>query len=145
SHGHALRELILSHLAGTPFTSPPTTAHRKRLSQPALVSWCLCGELRPRIPRSGGASMNAMPAAKPTSHFVIQGREVRLPVVVRAACSGAATYVVAADAARRLIPDALELAQPWPGPVQHRRHPVPRQRPRRLQRGLDRLLRPRAR
>ena len=59
--------------------------------------------------------MSAMPAAKPTTHFVIQGREVRLPVVVRDACSGAATYVVAADAARRLIPDALELAQPWPG------------------------------
>jgi len=59
--------------------------------------------------------MNAMPAASPAPSFVIQGREVRLPVVVRDACSGAATYVVAADAARRLIPDALELAQPWPG------------------------------
>jgi hypothetical protein len=60
--------------------------------------------------------MPAMPAASaaPPS-FVIQGREVRLPVVVRDACSGAATYVVRADAARRLVPDAFELAQPWPG------------------------------
>jgi hypothetical protein len=59
--------------------------------------------------------MNAMPAVGSATSFIIQGREVRLPVVVRDASSGAATYVVAADAARRLIPDALELAQPWPG------------------------------
>jgi len=60
--------------------------------------------------------VNAIPAAQSAgTSFVIQGREVRLPVVVRDACSGAATYVVAADAARRLIPAALELAQPWPG------------------------------
>ena len=60
--------------------------------------------------------MNAMPAASAgPSSFIIQGREVRLPVVVRDACSGAATYAVRADAARRLIPDALELAEPWPG------------------------------
>ena len=61
--------------------------------------------------------MNAMPAAvgsPPT--FVIQGREVRLPVVVRDAASGAATYAVSAAAARRLIPDgALEPVEIWPG------------------------------
>jgi hypothetical protein len=60
--------------------------------------------------------MNAMPAAKGAECYVIQGREVRLPVVVRDASSGAATYAVSAAAARRLIPgDALEPVEIWPG------------------------------
>jgi hypothetical protein len=59
--------------------------------------------------------MNAMPAVKSAPSVVIQGREVRLPVVVRDAVSGAATYMVSAAAAARLIPDAFEPIQPWPG------------------------------
>ena len=61
--------------------------------------------------------MNAMPAATSAAEsYVIQGREVRLPVVVRDASSGAATYAVSAAAARRLIPgDALEPVEVWPG------------------------------
>ena len=61
--------------------------------------------------------MSAMPAAKSAAEsYVIQGREIRLPVVVRDASSGAATYAVSAAAARRLIPgDALEPVEVWPG------------------------------
>jgi hypothetical protein len=60
--------------------------------------------------------MNAMPAVNAAQTFHIQGREVRLPVVVRDASSGAATYAVSAAAARRLIPsDAFELIEVWPG------------------------------
>jgi hypothetical protein len=59
--------------------------------------------------------MNAMPAVGRDS-YVIQGREVRLPVVVRDASSGAATYAVAAAAVRRLLPgNALEPVEVWPG------------------------------
>lgn len=47
--------------------------------------------------------------------YTIQGREVRLPVEVRDATSGAATYLVEAAAARRLVPEAFEVAQVWPG------------------------------
>lgn len=47
--------------------------------------------------------------------YTIQGQEVRLPVVVRDASSGAATWAVDAAAARRLIPDAFEPALIWPG------------------------------
>jgi hypothetical protein len=47
--------------------------------------------------------------------YTIQGREVRLPVAVRDASSGAATYVVDAAAARRLVPGAFEVAEVWPG------------------------------
>lgn len=61
--------------------------------------------------------MNAMPATVGSApSFVIQGREVRLPVVVRDAASGAATYAVSTAAARRLIPGtALEPVEIWPG------------------------------
>jgi hypothetical protein len=47
--------------------------------------------------------------------YTIQGKEVRLPVEVREASSGAATYLVDAAAARRLIPEAFEPAEVWPG------------------------------
>jgi hypothetical protein len=60
--------------------------------------------------------MNAVPAASPEAPtYVIQGREVRLPVVVRDASSGAATYAVSAAAARRLIPPPLAPIEVWPG------------------------------
>ena len=60
--------------------------------------------------------MNAMPAVSTAPSYLIQGREVRLPVVVRDASSGAATYAVSAAAARRLIPGAgLEPVEVWPG------------------------------
>jgi hypothetical protein len=51
-----------------------------------------------------------------TSSYVFQGRRVTLPCVVREAASGAATYLVRADAARRLLPgDDLDVVEPLPG------------------------------
>jgi hypothetical protein len=47
--------------------------------------------------------------------YTIQGREVRLPVEVRDAASGVATYLVDIAAARRLVPDAFEVPEVWPG------------------------------
>jgi hypothetical protein len=48
--------------------------------------------------------------------FEIQGREVAFPVVVRRATSGAATFLVSADAARRLLPvPEVEIAEVLPG------------------------------
>jgi len=58
-------------------------------------------------------------ASVPAGHSerrVFQGREVHLPVVVRDAASGAATYLVRASAARRLLPDPeLEVTELLPG------------------------------
>ena len=55
-----------------------------------------------------------MTAAAPVHR--IQGREVRMPVVVRHATSGSATFLVSAAAARRLIPGAgLDVAEVLPG------------------------------
>jgi acetoacetate decarboxylase len=58
-------------------------------------------------------------ASVPAGHSerrVFQGREVRLPVVVRDAASGAATYLVDAAAARRLLPDPeLDVVELLPG------------------------------
>lgn len=55
-------------------------------------------------------------AAETTRVYSIQGREVRLPVYVREASSGSATWLVPAGAARRLLPcDDLELAELLPG------------------------------
>lgn len=61
--------------------------------------------------------MSALPAAASApSTYVIQGREVPLPVIVRDASSGAATYAVPAAAARRLIPGTvIEPVEVWPG------------------------------
>ncbi len=54
------------------------------------------------------------PAA--ADRYLIQGREVRLPVVVRDAASGAATYLVRADAARGLLPGPeLDVVELLPG------------------------------
>ncbi len=48
--------------------------------------------------------------------YVFQGRTVTLPVVVRDASSFAATYLVASDAARRLLPGPeLEIVELLPG------------------------------
>lgn len=48
--------------------------------------------------------------------YVIQGQRVELPVVVRDATSGAATFAVSAATAKSLLPsDELELLEPWPG------------------------------
>jgi hypothetical protein len=48
--------------------------------------------------------------------FEIQGRLVRLPVVVRDASAATALYVVDAGAARRWLPAGpLDLLEPWPG------------------------------
>jgi len=61
--------------------------------------------------------MNALPAATTAgATFVIQGREVRLPVIVRDAASATATYLISAAAARRLIPgSSFEPIEVWPG------------------------------
>jgi hypothetical protein len=64
--------------------------------------------------------MTLMPAAtaaavsSPTT-YTIQGRTVEMPVYVRDASSGAATFVVPTAAARRLIPAALEPLELLPG------------------------------
>lgn len=48
--------------------------------------------------------------------YQVQGRTVTLPVVVRDASSGSATYLVAAAAARRLLPGSeIDVVQPLPG------------------------------
>lgn len=48
--------------------------------------------------------------------YVFQGREVTMPVVVRHATSAAATYLVDADGARRLLPGPeLEVVELLPG------------------------------
>ena len=48
--------------------------------------------------------------------WVFDGREVRMPVVVRDAASGAATYLVSAAAARRLLPGPeLDVVELLPG------------------------------
>jgi len=58
--------------------------------------------------------MSAPPAAAPEPRYVIDGRPVAMPVVVRDATSAAATFVVRSAAARRLLPgpelDVVELA-----------------------------------
>ena len=48
--------------------------------------------------------------------YTIQGRSVELPVVVREASSGSATYLVNADAARQLLPgDEFDVVELLPG------------------------------
>ncbi|HYB13230.1 MAG TPA: acetoacetate decarboxylase family protein [Myxococcota bacterium] len=48
--------------------------------------------------------------------YTIQGRSVTLPCVVREASSGAATYLVNAATARRLLPGPeLDVVELWPG------------------------------
>ncbi len=47
--------------------------------------------------------------------YTIQGQEVAMPCIVRDAASGAATFLVSAPAARRLIPPDFEVAEILPG------------------------------
>ena len=57
--------------------------------------------------------MSQATTAPPT---VIQGREVRFPVIVRDASSGAASFLVSAEAARRLLPGPeIEIPEVLPG------------------------------
>ncbi len=56
-----------------------------------------------------------MAASAPLPSYEIQGRQVQLPVVVRDAATGAATYLVRSAAARAVVPDAFEVAEVWPG------------------------------
>ncbi len=61
-------------------------------------------------------SASAGAAAGGHGPWVFEGREVGLPVVVRDAVSGAATYLVSAAAARRLLPGPeLEVVELLPG------------------------------
>src|SRR5258706_7495434 len=54
--------------------------------------------------------------APDAGHYVFQGREVTLPVVVRDASSTAATYLVSAAAARKLLPgNELDVVEVFPG------------------------------
>ena len=58
----------------------------------------------------------SVPEAAPAPRYVFQGREVTLPVEVRDASSAAATYLVAADAARKLLPGPeLDVVELLPG------------------------------
>lgn len=64
--------------------------------------------------------MTATPALAPGAErrgpWIFDGREVRMPVVVRDAASGAATYLVSAAAARRLLPGPeLDVVELLPG------------------------------
>ena len=61
--------------------------------------------------------MSVQPAAVRSGHsYVIEGRTVTMPVVVRDATSAAATFLVNAAAARRLMPDpALDVVELLPG------------------------------
>jgi hypothetical protein len=61
------------------------------------------------------AAMSVLPAAVPVRAYVIQGRTVTMPVVVRDATSAAATYLVHAAAARRLLPPELDVVELLPG------------------------------
>ncbi len=52
----------------------------------------------------------------PASSYVIQGREVPMPVEVRDASAGSATFLVSASAARAMLPGPeLEVAEVLPG------------------------------
>jgi hypothetical protein len=60
--------------------------------------------------------MSAGHEAEGTPSYTIQGRAVRLPVRVRDASSGTATYLVPSAAARRLLPgDVLDVVEILPG------------------------------
>ena len=50
--------------------------------------------------------------------YVIQGQTVEIPAVVRDASSGTAMYLVDADAAQKLVPDAFQVAEAAPGKTQ---------------------------
>jgi hypothetical protein len=51
----------------------------------------------------------------PAASYQIQGRTVSLPVVVRDASAGAATWLLSSRAVQRLVPEAFEVAEVLPG------------------------------
>ena len=60
--------------------------------------------------------MEAKPHQPRPSEYVIQGRTVTMPCIVRDACSATATWLVSARAAQALLPGPeLEVAQVLPG------------------------------
>ncbi len=60
--------------------------------------------------------MSELAVATRDRRWVFDGREVTMPVVVRDASSAAATYLVASDAARRLLPrPELDVVELLPG------------------------------
>jgi hypothetical protein len=64
----------------------------------------------------GYKSAMGVPSPRSEARWVIQGREITMPVVVRDATSMAATYLVSASAARALLPGPdLEVVELWPG------------------------------
>ncbi len=72
------------------------------------------------LPRAAAAdrmpSMASPASAPAASSYEIQGRTVAMPVVVRDASAGVASYLVPAAAAQRLIPgDAFRVAEILPG------------------------------
>jgi hypothetical protein len=63
-----------------------------------------------------GTLMSSATTGSSPDHFVIQGRRVGFPVVVRHASAGSATSLVPAAAARALLPGPeLAIAEPLPG------------------------------
>lgn len=50
-----------------------------------------------------------------TGRWIVQGRVVSMPVIVRDAASGAVTWLVSSAAARRIVPTGLEVAEVLPG------------------------------
>ncbi len=50
--------------------------------------------------------------------YEIEGRNVTLPAVVRDAANGSVMYMVPADAAAKLVPDAFEVVEAAPGQTQ---------------------------
>lgn len=54
------------------------------------------------------------PLAGATPHYEIQGRTVRMPVEVRDASAGVATFLVSSRIARRIVPDAFEVVELFP-------------------------------
>ncbi|MFM7735276.1 MAG: acetoacetate decarboxylase family protein [Alphaproteobacteria bacterium] len=63
------------------------------------------------------ASTSAARGALPDGpgRWIVQGRVVEMPVVVRDASSGAVTWLVPSAAARRIVPAGLEVAEVLPG------------------------------
>jgi hypothetical protein len=59
--------------------------------------------------------MRVMPQPDaPSTRYEIQGRAVSMPVVVRDASAGVATFLVSSRVARRLVPDAFEVVEVLP-------------------------------
>lgn len=72
-------------------------------------------------PMSSSAPVSVEPSPSPEtrsvapSTYVVQGRPVAIPVVVRDAVVIQATFPVSAAAVRKLVPPALHVPEVWPG------------------------------